>query len=170
MTLPRCCVAWVGGSDNPIFAGNQHREPEAVWLARSIKVDVFRPVVPVPLSDGQPSTLGALVDSGSEHTLAAGWLAEDLGVDLDQSHDRLLLGIGGRSVEAVFADVELRLYRDHASDEYVAWRTEVGFLMPWDAEFFVILGQIGFYDQFTVTMNRRVLTSHLVRVGISGWS
>ena len=111
-----------------------------------------------PLSDGQPSTLGALVDSGSEHTLAAGWLAEDLVVDLDQSHDRLLLGIGGRSVEAVFADVELRLYRDHASDEYVAWRTEVGFLMPWDAEFFVILGQIGFYDQFTVTMNRRVLT------------
>ncbi len=120
--------------------------------------DVFRPVVPVRLSDGQPSTLGALVDSGSEHTLAAGWLAEDLGLDLDQSRDRLLLGIRGRSVKAVFADVELRLYRDHGSDEYVAWWTEVGFVTPWDAEFFVILGQIGFYDQFTVTMNRRVLT------------
>ena len=53
------------------------------------------------MSDGQPSTLGALVHSSSEHTLAAGWLAEDLGVDL---------------------------------------------------------GQIGFYDQFTVMMNRRVLT------------
>ena len=55
--------------------------------------NVFRPVVPVRLSDGQPSTLGALVDSGSEHTLAAGWLAEDLGVDLDQNRDRLLLWI-----------------------------------------------------------------------------
>jgi hypothetical protein len=38
------------------------------------------------------------------------------------------------------------------------WRTDVGFLEPWDAEFYLILGQIGFYDQFTITMNRRLLT------------
>jgi hypothetical protein len=37
-------------------------------------------------------------------------------------------------------------------------RTDVGFLEPWDAEFYLILGQIGFYDQFTITMNRRLLT------------
>jgi hypothetical protein len=112
----------------------------------------------VRLSPRQPSTLAALVDSGSEHTLAARWLAEDLDLNLDESHDRLLLGIGGRSVVAVFAEIELRLYRDHGGDDYVCWRTEVGFLEPWDAEFFVILGQVGFYDQFTVTMNRRVRT------------
>lgn len=72
--------------------------------------------------------------------------------------DRLLLGVGRRTVEAVFTEVELRLQRDHGSDDFVSWRTEVGFLAPWDAEFFVILGQTGFYDQFTITMNRRVLT------------
>ena len=120
--------------------------------------DVFRPVVPVRLSAEQPSAFAGLVDSGSEHTLAARWLADDLGIDLAASSDRLMLGIGGRSVEAVFAEVELRLYRDHSSDDFVRWRGDVGFLTPWDAEFFVILGQSGFYDQFTVTMNRRVLT------------
>ena len=119
---------------------------------------MFRPVVPVRLSPIQPSTLAALVDSGSEHILAARWLADDLGIDLARSNDRLLLGVGGRTVEAVFADIEVRLYRDHSSDDFVSWYSEVGFLEPWDAEFFVILGQTGFYDQFTVTMNRRVLT------------
>jgi Aspartyl protease len=120
--------------------------------------DVFRPVVPVRLAHDQPSTIAALVDSGSEHTLAAHWLADDLGIDLSTSQDRLRLGIGGRSVEATFVQVDLLLYRDHGSDEHVTWRTDVGFLEPWDAEFYLILGQIGFYDQFTITMNRRLLT------------
>jgi hypothetical protein len=66
--------------------------------------------------------------------------------------------IGGRSVEAIFVQVDLLLYREHRSDEHVMWRTDVGFLEPWDAEFYLILGQIGFYDQFTITMNRRLLT------------
>ena len=120
--------------------------------------EVFRPVVPIRLSSDQPSTIAALVDSGSEHTLAAHWLADDLGVDLKASQDRLRLGIGGRSVEATFAQIELRLYRDHGSDDFISWYSDVGFLEPWDAEFYVILGQVGFYDQFTGSMNRRLLT------------
>ena len=96
--------------------------------------------------------------SGSEHTLAPRWLADEFGIDLDKPTDRLLLGVGGRAVEAVFAEVDLHLYRDHDAGDYVQWRTEVGFLHPWDAEFYLILGQIGFYDEYTVTMNRRFLT------------
>ena len=92
--------------------------------------DVFRPVVRIRFAPTQPAALVALVDSGSEHTLAARWLADDLGIDLDQSDDRLLLGVGCRTVEAVFAEVELRLYRDHGSDDFVRWHTEVGFLQP----------------------------------------
>ena len=106
----------------------------------------------------QPSTLLALVDSGSEHNLALRWLADELGLDLESSADRLVLGIGGRSVEAVFAEVDLHLYREHDGDDYVRWRADVGFLQPWDAEFYLILGQTGFYDAFTITMNRRLLT------------
>lgn len=101
----------------------------------------------------------ALVDSGSEHTLAPRWLAEAFGVDLTGCDDRLLLGVGGQSVEAVFADVELRLEPPTPHDVAdIAWRTEVGFIDRWQAEFFLILGQIGFFDQFAVTMNRRLLT------------
>ena len=114
--------------------------------------------MPIRLATDQPSALLALVDSGSEHTLAVRWLADDLGIDLDHSTDRLPLGIGGRSVEAVFAQVDLHLYREHHGDEYVLWRADVGFVQPWDAEFYLILGQTGFYDEFTVAMNRRLLT------------
>jgi len=85
----------------------------------------------VRFAPGQPSALAALVDSGSEHSLAARWLADDLGIDLDDSTDHLLLGVGGRTVDAVFVDVDLRLYRDHGSDDFVSWRTEVGFFEPW---------------------------------------
>ena len=86
----------------------------------------------------------ALVDSGSEHTLAAHWWADELGIDLSASSDRMDLGIGGRSVEATFVHVELRLHRGHDGDDFVSWFTDVGFLEPWDAQFYLILGQVGF--------------------------
>jgi hypothetical protein len=120
--------------------------------------EIFRPVVPIRLTLDQPTAFFALVDSGSEHTLAPRWLADDLGVDLELSRDRLALGIGGQSVEAVFSTVELHLYREHDGDDYVRWTAEVGFVEPWAGEFFLILGQTGFYDEFTVAMNRRLLT------------
>jgi hypothetical protein len=43
----------------------------------------------------------------------------------------------------------------------LSWFTDVGFLDPWDAEFFVILGQIGLFDEFTVSMNRRLVAVHI---------
>ena len=147
----------LGLAEQPLPAGGWQYEYATVEAPRRGR-DVFRPVVPVRLSPVQPSALVALVDSGSEHTLAARWLADDLDIDLSRSQDRLRLGIGGRSVEATFVQVELRLYRDHGSDDHITWYTDVGFIEPWDAEFYLILGQIGFYDQFTVTMNRRLLS------------
>jgi hypothetical protein len=45
--------------------------------------EVLRPVVPVRLSGPDTGTpVSALVDSGSEHILAAPWLASDVAVDL----------------------------------------------------------------------------------------
>ncbi len=96
------------------------------------------------LSPEQPSALFALVDSGSEPTLAPRWLADGMGIALDESTDRLLLGVGGLAVEAIFAEVGLHLYRDHDADDYVQSRAQVGFLERWDAEFYLILGQVGF--------------------------
>jgi hypothetical protein len=126
---------------------------------------VLRPVVPVNFSRATDETIVALVDSGSEHTLAAHWWADELGVDLSASTDRMQLGIGGRAVEATFVQVELRLHQAHDGNDYIAWYADVGFLEPWDAQFYLILGQVGFFDQFTVTMNRRLLTVRVTDVG-----
>jgi hypothetical protein len=82
-----------------------------------------------------------------------------MGLDLSASTSRLKLGIGGRSAEAIFAPVQIRLYRDHSDEEFVRWTADIGFLTPWDAEFYVILGQVGFFDEFTVSMSRRLLAT-----------
>jgi hypothetical protein len=40
----------------------------------------------------------------------------------------------------------------------VEWRAEVGFFSQWtSAPWQVLLGQVGFFDQFTVTFSRRAL-------------
>ena len=129
----------------------------AVYERPRLGRDVFRPAVPVSLGPKFRRGIVGLVGSGSEHTLASSALAQDMGLDLSLSNTRLKLGIGGRSAEAVFMNVEVRLYSAHHADEFVSWSTDVGFISPWDAEFFVILGQIGFFDEFTVSMNRRLL-------------
>jgi hypothetical protein len=141
--------------------------PRSGWDFEYIEIErprrgrsIFRPAVPVRLSSDQPLPTAALVDSGSEHTLAARWLMEDFAINRTDI-DRLTLGIGGRVVEALFAPVTIRLHREHSGDEFVEWTTDVGFIEPWDAEFFVILGQIGFFDQFTVAMSRTSLTVHI---------
>ena len=133
----------------------------AIYERPRLGRDVLRPVVPVGLGPRFRRGIVGLVDSGSEHTLASMQLAEDMGLDLSASTSRLKLGIGGRSAEAIFAPVQIRLYRDHSDEEFVSWSADIGFLTPWDAEFYVILGQVGFFDEFTVSMSRRLLATHI---------
>lgn len=117
---------------------------------------VLRPIVPVTLvgADVAPASL-ALVDSGSEHILAAPWLASSVGIDPKQSQRRHNLGIGGETVEVRFADLSLRLHPPGGSDEeYVEWQAEVGFVHHWRPTWPILVGQVGFLDKFTVTMSR----------------
>ena len=122
--------------------------------------DVFRPAVPIRIGSTEFSPRVALVDSGSEHTLAPRWIADQARINLDGS-PTLELGIGGRVAVATFADVELHLHREHDGNEHVSWTTTVGFVEPWDARFAIVLGQIGFFDEFTVSMNRNLLIVRL---------
>jgi len=121
---------------------------------------VFRPIVPVTLG-GLPveRALDGLVDSGSESTLVASWVADLAGLDLSRPDEVLRIGVGGTSVAARFVEVDLRLHRwpDTADDDYVAWRAEVGFVSPWRPLYPVLLGQHGFFDEFTVTCSRQAL-------------
>jgi len=86
--------------------------------------------------------------------LAAGWLADVLGIDVDSSTEGATIGIGGQVAEARFVEVELRLHTLDDEDEFVSWRADVGFVPGWPAPFPIVLGQVGFPDAFTVTLNR----------------
>jgi len=108
------------------------------------------------VGDDLSTPVFALIDSGSEHVLAAPWLANAVGVNHSQAHDEIELGIGGQIIRVSFVDLRLRLHPARGSDEeYVEWECEVGLVNSWKPTFPVILGQQGFLDRFTVTLNRQ---------------
>jgi hypothetical protein len=118
---------------------------------------VLRPVVPVTLlaADEAPPVL-ALIDSGSEHVLAAPWLAQAIGVDPDRAHKTVSLGIGGETVATRFVDATLRLHPPGASGEPpIEWQTAVGFVHHWRPTWPILLGQVGFLDRFSVSFSRQ---------------
>jgi hypothetical protein len=105
------------------------------------------------------ATVYALVDSGCSHVLAAPWLADAAGIDPKASGRELLLGLGGTSVKVEFADARLRLMApgDAGDDVFIEWQAEVGFLKQWRPTWPMLVGQMGFFDQVTVTMSRFAL-------------
>lgn len=118
---------------------------------------VRRPIVSTALvgNTGEVSDgLYALVDSGCAHILAAPWVADAVGVDPKSSRQVLDLGIGGRTVKVRFADLRVRLLAPGGTDDqFIEWQAEVGFVDQWRPTFAMLLGQQGFFDQFTVTMS-----------------
>jgi hypothetical protein len=117
---------------------------------------VTRPVVSItPVGTDVAPTVSALVDSGCEHVLAAPWLATATGADPAAAHRETPLGIGGETVRVRFVDLTLRLHPPGGSDEeFVEWTSEVGFVSRWRSPWPMIVGQMGFLDQFTVTFSR----------------
>ena len=120
---------------------------------------VLRPVVPIVVSGAQPHDAArvlALLDSGSERTLAAPGIARQIGVTPDPDR-RIALGVGGAIRNVRFADVTLRLHSLLDPSEQVEWQAEVGFIEEWKPTWAVLLGQSGFFDRFTVTFGRLAL-------------
>jgi len=118
---------------------------------------VQRPIVPVSVVGAEPSTpLLALVDSGCEHVLAAPWVAMAAGVNPKSSNRELRLGLGGERPLIRFLDLRLRLHApgSESDDQFIEWEDEVGFLESWKPTFALIVGQVAFMKQFTVTMSR----------------
>jgi hypothetical protein len=129
---------------------------------------VYRPVVSITLAGPEPdydATLFALVDSGAERVLAAPGVARQIGVDPDTDHPTPLK-IGGETRLVHPADVTLRLAPEPDMPG-VEWRAEVGFFSEWtSAPWQVILGQVGFFDQFTVTFSRHALRLAIEAEGV----
>jgi hypothetical protein len=129
---------------------------------------VQRPIVPVALVGSDVSaTVYALVDSGCSHVLAAPWLAHEAGIDPKASGRELVLGIGGTSVTVEFAYASVRLMApgNAGDDAFVEWQAEVGFLKQWRPTWPMVVGQVGFFDEFTVTMSRFAQQTAVETVG-----
>lgn len=137
----------------------RYLEDPADELARKLhRPPPLRPVVPVKLSlvDRWTPTAVAIVDSGSERTLAAPSWARVLNVDLSQAIEGTI-GIGGDTRAVAFTTVHLTLYSELFVEDQVPlaeWDAEVGFLTKWTPTWSVLLGQSGFFDEFTATMHR----------------
>lgn len=133
-------------------------DPADALAALLGKPPPLRPVVSVRLGHAgvrAPMSV-ALVDSGSERTLAAPGLARVLNVDLDGAVEGTL-GIGGQPRRVRFATVEIELFAElfrSAQEPVSSWNAEVGFLTSWEPAWPVLLGQTGFFDEFTVSMHR----------------
>jgi hypothetical protein len=117
---------------------------------------LYRPFVPIALANGDQTTfqLTGLIDTGADSILASDYLAEQVGVDLDDHDGETTLGVGGHVVAVRYKTISLRLYPKGEDDRYREWQAPVGFIPNWHSYGFVLLGSIGFLDQFTVTASR----------------
>ena len=104
----------------------------------------------------------ALVNSGADHILVSPWIAQDIGVTPDPNRS-IRSRIGGDTRPVRFADVRVFLAPPDVEidaggfdrDRCYEWEAQVGFFTTWASPpWSVVLGQIGFFDRFTVTMNR----------------
>jgi hypothetical protein len=118
---------------------------------------VLRPFVQVSLVHGNQSTpqLTGLIDTGADAILASNLLTVELGIDLDNNEGEHSHAVGGRVLVARYRTIALRLHpSDSAEDVYCEWEAPVGFVEGWHSDGLVLLGSVGFLDQFTVTASR----------------
>ena len=125
---------------------------------------VLRPLVEVRVvGPGGPSNRhAALVDSGSDYTLAAPIVALEAAIDIAAGRSTTVR-VGGASREISVVETSMRLCDPSfvgveggcEEDNSLSWKAEVGFFSRWDdPPFNVILGQVGFFDHFSVSLSR----------------
>ena len=103
-----------------------------------------------------------MIDSGAEFTLADWSLADELEHDPTTSEDEIVrIAVGGRVHDVHLDQVELTLFEAPVlgeSGREVTWLADVGFVRDWPAaEFKVLLGHRGFFDQSQVSFAARDL-------------
>ncbi len=117
--------------------------------------EVLRPMVTVSLPGMQESVLG-LVDSGSERTIIAPWIGRQIGLYPDSEAASIPLGMGGETLPTAIYPASIRLHAPEG-DDVIEWETEIGVPTKWRASIWnAILGGIGFFNRFTITMQRDV--------------
>ena len=132
---------------------------------------VLRPLLPVSLVNGDRGTprLAGLVASGADLTLVSDVLAEELGIGLEDYEGEGAHRFGIGEVRARYKTIDLRLHapdaeqdpnagqdpdaaEDAAEGGYRQWRSRIGFVEDWPSNGLVVLGNVGFFDQFSVAI------------------
>lgn len=118
---------------------------------------VVRPAAEVEVRGPKgPQRTWALVDSGSEHTLIAPWMSRATGIQAGPGDPEIEIGLGGgtRTVQLTACNMAL-LPPPDIDEEPIYWNPEIGIIASsWEPQWGVLLGQVGFFDIFTVTMSR----------------
>jgi hypothetical protein len=118
---------------------------------------ILRPFVPVSLVHEDQSVwqLVGLIDTGADAILASDLLTVELGIDLTDNEGEATHAVGGKVLETRYKTIDLRLHSNDAEEEvYIQWQAQVGFVKGWHSDGLVLLGSVGFLDQFTVTASR----------------
>lgn len=109
----------------------------------------LRPVILVTLEhQGQKQRYRALVDSGADFCIFHSLVGELLGLAVEQGKEASFGGIGGGGMRAYFHTVKV-YFGDYAYDLYC------GFTRDIPPEGYGILGQVGFFDHFKVTLDNQ---------------
>jgi hypothetical protein len=120
---------------------------------------IYRPVIPVSLSIRREVVeSSALIDSGADECTFPGYVARELGFEIEKGERRIFSGIGG-SVPA---------YRHTTLITIAGIRiaAEVYYSPQWDHMPFGLLGQQGFFSRFRVQFDYRKKLIHLAHYDI----
>jgi len=124
-------------------------EPDNIVLRPVLEIELLGPAI---TANDNPPRVAALVDSGAERTFAAPWLARAIGADI-RNAPAIRVGLGGSTRRVQFAQATLRLSSPDLATA-IEWQADVGFIDAWEPPWGLLLGQRGFFDQFTVTLSR----------------
>jgi hypothetical protein len=121
---------------------------------------VYRPATLIRIIGPVGDALAyGLLDTGADDTLLPAYFLGPLGVVVQPGSRTPIAGIGGESVEADFATVDLELRRRKV---VYRWSTTVGFYDGPKA----ILGQSGVFEHFLASFNHRLRQATLRPNGV----
>ena len=118
-----------------------------------------QPVIEIVLVNGKKhfATFG-LIDSGSVWTIMGTKYADALGLDYANAPRVEIIGLG--NTRSVGYEVDLRLVLKAAN---YAWDSKITVSPAVDAFPFILLGHVGFFDHFDVTLQTRYRHFHIIR-------
>ncbi len=109
----------------------------------------LRPVILITLEyQGQKRNYRALIDSGADFTIFHSLIGELLGIDIESGKEAYFGGVGGSGMRAYFHTITAQV-GEHS------YRLYCGFSQDIPADGYGILGQVGFFDQFKVTLDHQ---------------